>query len=71
MTALIAGEVQVYFAPPVIAIPQVKGGRVVGVPTDNASGFGNKACYHATGTFKYLRALPAGRQLKPLGGEGD
>lgn len=30
-----------------------------------------KLCAHATGTFKYLRALPAGRQLKPLGGEGD
>lgn len=28
-------------------------------------------CAHATGTFKYLKALPAGRQLKPLGGEGD
>jgi len=35
MTALIAGEVQVYFAPPVIAIPQVKAGRVraLGVST--------------------------------------
>ncbi len=35
MTALIAGEVQVYFAPPVVAIPQVKGGRVraLGVST--------------------------------------
>ncbi|MGQ3054162.1 MAG: PaaI family thioesterase [Roseateles sp.] len=31
----------------------------------------DKLCAHATGTFKYLRALPAGRQLKPLGGEGD
>ena len=30
-----------------------------------------KLCAHATGTFKYLKALPAGRQLKPLGGEGD
>ena len=30
-----------------------------------------RLCAHATGTFKYLRALPAGRQLKPLGGEGD
>jgi uncharacterized protein (TIGR00369 family) len=30
-----------------------------------------KLCAHATGTFKYLRALPAGRALKPLGGEGD
>lgn len=26
-------------------------------------------CAHATGTFKYLRALPAGRTLKPLGGD--
>lgn len=34
-------------------------------------GPGDKLCAHATGTFKYLRALPAGRQLKPLGGEGD
>ena len=34
-------------------------------------GAGDKLCAHATGTFKYLRALPAGRQLKPLGGEGD
>ena len=34
-------------------------------------GVGGKLCAHATGTFKYLRALPAGRQLKPLGGEGD
>jgi tripartite-type tricarboxylate transporter receptor subunit TctC len=35
MTALIAGEVQVYFAPPVVAIPQVKAGRVraLGVST--------------------------------------
>ena len=31
-----------------------------------------KICAHATGTFKYLRALPSGRQLKPLGGgQGD
>ena len=30
-----------------------------------------KLCAHATGTFKYLKALPAGRTLKPLGGEGD
>lgn len=30
-----------------------------------------KLCAHATGTFKYLRALPSGRALKPLGGEGD
>ena len=28
-------------------------------------------CAHATGTFKYLRKLPAGRALKSLGGEGD
>lgn len=29
-------------------------------------------CAHATGTFKYLRSLPAGRHLKPLGGgQGD
>ena len=34
-------------------------------------GADDKLCAHATGTFKYLRALPAGRQLKPLGGEGD
>jgi uncharacterized protein (TIGR00369 family) len=35
-------------------------------------GADGKICAHATGTFKYLRALPAGRQLKPLGGgEGD
>jgi len=34
-------------------------------------GTDGKLCAHATGTFKYLRALPAGRQLKPLGGEGD
>lgn len=34
-------------------------------------GEGDKLCAHATGTFKYLRALPAGRQLKALGGEGD
>ena len=34
-------------------------------------GAGDQLCAHATGTFKYLRALPAGRQLKPLGGEGD
>ncbi|MBV8035246.1 PaaI family thioesterase [Roseateles sp.] len=34
-------------------------------------GADGKLCAHATGTFKYLRALPAGRQLKPLGGEGD
>lgn len=34
-------------------------------------GAGDKLCAHATGTFKYLRALPAGRQLKALGGEGD
>lgn len=25
-----------------------------------------KLCAHATGTFKYLRALPAGREVKPL-----
>ncbi len=30
-----------------------------------------KLCAHATGTFKYLRALPAGRGLKALGGQGD
>ncbi|MFN3303811.1 MAG: PaaI family thioesterase [Roseateles sp.] len=34
-------------------------------------GADDKLCAHATGTFKYLRALPAGRQLKPLGGKGD
>ncbi|RZL38355.1 MAG: PaaI family thioesterase [Rubrivivax sp.] len=34
-------------------------------------GADDKLCAHATGTFKYLRALPAGRHLKPLGGEGD
>jgi uncharacterized protein (TIGR00369 family) len=34
-------------------------------------GADGKLCAHATGTFKYLRALPSGRQLKPLGGEGD
>jgi uncharacterized protein (TIGR00369 family) len=29
-----------------------------------------RLCAHATGTFKYLRALPVeGRKLKPLGGE--
>jgi tripartite-type tricarboxylate transporter receptor subunit TctC len=35
MTALIAGEVQVYFAPPVVAIPQVRAARVraIGVST--------------------------------------
>lgn len=30
-----------------------------------------KLCAHATGTFKYLRALPSGRQLKPLAGPGS
>jgi uncharacterized protein (TIGR00369 family) len=36
-----------------------------------ASVFGadGKLCAHATGTFKYLRALPSGRTLKPLGGD--
>jgi len=34
-------------------------------------GADGRICAHATGTFKYLRALPAGRELKPLGGEGD
>ncbi|MFG6455566.1 PaaI family thioesterase [Roseateles sp. BYS96W] len=34
-------------------------------------GADDQLCAHATGTFKYLRALPAGRQLKALGGEGD
>lgn len=34
-------------------------------------GADGRICAHATGTFKYLRALPAGRALKPLGGEGD
>ncbi|MFN3860674.1 MAG: PaaI family thioesterase [Roseateles sp.] len=34
-------------------------------------GPGDKLCAHATGTFKYLRALPAGRRLQALGGEGD
>lgn len=34
-------------------------------------GADDKLCAHATGTFKYLRALPAGRQLKALGGKGD
>ncbi len=32
-------------------------------------GAGDKLCAHATGTFKYLRALPTqGRTVKPLGG---
>jgi tripartite-type tricarboxylate transporter receptor subunit TctC len=37
MTALIGGEVQVYFSPPVVAIPQMKAGRVraLGVSTRN------------------------------------
>ncbi|KQY81769.1 MULTISPECIES: PaaI family thioesterase [Roseateles] len=35
-------------------------------------GADGKLCAHATGTFKYLKALPTqGRKLKPLGGEGD
>ncbi|WP_422016798.1 PaaI family thioesterase [Roseateles sp.] len=34
-------------------------------------GAGDKLCAHATGTFKYLRALPAGRALKSLGGQRD
>lgn len=34
-------------------------------------GADGRICAHATGTFKYLRALPAGRELKSLGGEGD
>jgi uncharacterized protein (TIGR00369 family) len=29
-----------------------------------------RLCAHATGTFKYLRALPAGRELKPLSRTG-
>jgi uncharacterized protein (TIGR00369 family) len=29
-------------------------------------GDGGALCAHATGTFKYLRALPAGRDIKPL-----
>jgi len=35
MTALIAGEIQVYFSAPVVAIPQIKAGRVraLGVST--------------------------------------
>ena len=35
-------------------------------------GADGELCAHATGTFKYLKALPTqGRKLKPLGGEGD
>ena len=35
-------------------------------------GADGKLCAHATGTFKYLKALPTqGRKLKALGGEGD
>ena len=35
-------------------------------------GADDKICAHATGTFKYLKALPTqGRKLKALGGEGD
>ena len=35
LTALIAGEIQIYFSPPVVAIPQIKAGRVraLGVST--------------------------------------
>jgi acyl-coenzyme A thioesterase PaaI-like protein len=29
-----------------------------------------RLCAHATGTFKYLRALPSGRALRPLRGPG-
>jgi tripartite-type tricarboxylate transporter receptor subunit TctC len=37
MTALIGGEIQVYFSPPVVAMPQMKAGRVraIGVSTKN------------------------------------
>ncbi|MCE9639545.1 MAG: tripartite tricarboxylate transporter substrate binding protein [Betaproteobacteria bacterium] len=37
MTALIGGELQVYFSPPVVAMPQMKAGRVraIGVSTKN------------------------------------